>query len=106
MRSVVAVIVFLASLAGTQAFAGQPGAPEKVKTGILPSGEFYSLYNVTCSDGRQESVSSLQRGTRWCTEHAGELACFRRSTVASQVACMSSDVAASIEDLDRLDAFQ
>lgn len=80
-------------------------ALDKVKTGILPSGGFYSLYEGTCSDRNVISVASLDRMRRWCINASGELACVRESQEAVQMACSRSGLASS-QDPDSLETVQ
>lgn len=72
------------------ASASQTGELERVKTGILPSGGFYSVYTVVCSTGKA-SIARLRDSRQWCVETpelAATLECFKRSEDASNVACM------------------
>ena len=75
---------------------------DKVKTGILPSGGFYSLYEGTCQDRNVVSVASLDGMRRWCINASGDLACVRDSREAVEMACARSGMAAS-RDLDSFD---
>jgi hypothetical protein len=83
----------LICLAGAQAYGSDPARMEKIKTGILPSGELYSIYEVVCHDQTPANVASLNRGRRWCTSRQGELTCYSGSTRATEVACMDTSVA-------------
>ena len=98
------VLTFFLAAAVAQAAGAIP--LEKVKTGILPSGGLYRIYKVTCHDQSSASVVSTQRRGRWCVDYDGQLSCFRESQEASKVACSSTGLAASEDDLDALDAFQ
>ena len=106
MRILLTPLAVMFSFAAAVAQASVIMPLEKVKTGILPSGGLYSVYNVTCHDESLASVVSTQRRGRWCVEYDGQLSCFREAQEASRVACFSTDVAASKDDLDALDAFQ
>lgn len=75
------------------AMAGDNLSRERVKTGILPNGGFYSLYAVTCSDERTVEVATMDRRQRWCAQSGGELACFRTVEEASHKACATAQVA-------------
>ena len=66
---------------------------ERIKTGILPNGGFYTLYSVTCSDNRMAEVASTDRRQRWCARAGTELACFRSADAASSKACGAVRVA-------------
>lgn len=75
------------------AVAGDALSRERVKTGILPNGGFYSLYEVTCSDERVVEVATMERRQRWCAQSGSDLACFRTAQEASHKACASAQVA-------------
>jgi len=99
-------LLLAAGLSGSLAHASDVLPLEKVKTGILPTGSLYSLYEVSCHDQTSASVVSVARRGRWCIQHNGELSCVRESQEASRLACASSNMAAAEEDLDAMDAFQ
>jgi hypothetical protein len=87
------IILALATLAlsTTQASATDTLNREVVKTGILPSGGFYSIYEVACRDNSQANIVSLAERSRWCAGSEGELVCFKRSQLASKAACGSDN---------------
>ena len=91
-------IVLLMALAGT-AVATDFQAIEKVKTGILPSGGFYSLHRVSCADAPDGAVVSMNRGSRWCAARDGALECGRNAREASALACERLDIAA-VQEVD------
>ncbi len=91
-----AVVSISVSLLSSLAMAGDLGAREKkIKTGILPTGEFYSLYEVSCPDDSTATIASMEGRTRWCTLSGGELSCFRMAEQASYSACDYLRVAAN-----------
>lgn len=103
MGSALSLIVFVSG----QAWASEPQLLGKVKTGILPAGGFYSLYEVVCADTSVVTIGGLsRRGGPWCVGEAGELQCFRRSVDATQLACSAGTVAESDVNLDMLDQYQ
>jgi hypothetical protein len=69
------------------AFGSDQVTVEKVKTGILPTGELYGLYEVQCANQSQGSIVSLRGRSQWCTHQNDELQCFRKMEQASQLAC-------------------
>jgi len=79
---------------------------EKIKTGILPSGEFYSIYEAACLDQPNAHVASMDRRTRWCVQEGEQLHCFRRPSEAVRAACLSEALVATDTDLDAINAFQ
>ncbi len=95
MRSLSYIAILTASLMSAAVYADNPLAREKVKTGILPSGGFYSLYDVSCNDDTTSSIASLDRGVKWCALTGSTLACFRIADQASDTACASLQVAAN-----------
>lgn len=100
-RSLITALCLVAS----SAYAANDVALDKVKTGILPSGGFYSLYEATCPDQHVVSVASLDRMRRWCINASGELDCVRDSQQAVQMACGRSGLAAN-QDPDSLESGQ
>ena len=94
-------------LAASSAWASEAVNLEKVKTGILPTGGFYSIYEVTCMrEGRATIGAMSRRGGPWCVEESGELVCFRRSEDASARACTGLELVANKAPAADMDAFQ
>ncbi|MEM9256346.1 MAG: hypothetical protein AAGA91_12935 [Pseudomonadota bacterium] len=93
MRTSQWTAIIAALVISGSASAYQETTKERVKSGILPAGGFYSLYEVTCSSGDQTAIASMERRTRWCAESSGELTCFRTIQEAKKVACTSDSVA-------------
>lgn len=94
-------------LVASVALAGQPAGAaaeafsiEKVKTGILPAGGFYSLFAVGCADGGSASVVSLDNRARWCTQEGSELVCFNNRREAARLACAGEAVADAAQGAD------
>jgi len=79
---------------------------KKTKTGILPSGAFYAIYEVTCHDQTVANLASMDRRTRWCVQNYGQLSCFRQSGEAFRAACLSEDLVATEKGLDEINGFQ
>ena len=98
MRSMASLFVVALALMPSLASASSQFPKEKVKTGIHPSGGFYGIYEIECSEGVVANIASVQGNGRWCLNHEGELACFRRSRDASETACLMLKVAASQHD--------
>lgn len=93
MRILIGYLVAFMVLFGAFAHASDTFDTEKVKTGILPSGGFYSMYAVDCPDQSAAAIASLKGKRRWCSLHEGEMNCFSRKQEASYRACMSGAVA-------------
>lgn len=106
MRILITSLLLAAGLAVAPTQAAGTMSLEKTKTGILPSGGFYGIYQVSCHDQSTASIVGLDRRGRWCVNYEGELSCFRRSQEASHMACTTADVVAGEEDLDALNALQ
>lgn len=85
----------LAALLPTTSLAEQALDREKIKTGILPSGGFYSLYAVTCADESTQYIAKTDRRTRWCVQSGAGLDCYRMVEQASNRACAGLEVAAT-----------
>ena len=98
MRLSTGILLGSLSLASFAAHATETLELEKVKKGILPSGGFYSLYEVECKDQSTSSVASTHRQSRWCTNYGGQLSCFRSSQEASHMACSGMSVTDSGQD--------
>ncbi len=93
------VALGLLGLFATGANAAQTLGIEKTKTGILPNGGFYGLYEVSCSDEHSASIGALSRRSGpWCVERQGELQCFSRSQEAAFAACHSVELADTDSD--------
>jgi len=93
MRFLIAAFLGSLSLASFATDANQGPQLEKVKKGILPSGGFYSLYEVACNDGSTTTIVNTHSQRRWCTNDDGQLNCFRRSQEASNMACSDISLA-------------
>ena len=97
MRTVIGLLVASLVFLGAFAHASSAYDMDKVKTGILPSGGFYSLYEVDCPDQFTAAVASLRGKRRWCTSTDGEMSCFSRKQDASLKAC-GARAMASVND--------
>ena len=106
MRTLITSSVLFATLASAPLFAAETLPLEKIKTGILPAGGFYGVYEVTCRDQTAANVVSTERGGRWCTSFDGQLSCFNRSQDASRRACSNDTVVSREKALDDLNAYQ
>ena len=93
-------------LMGVSAQASEPFGTEKIKTGILPAGGFYSLFKVDCGNEVTGSIASLKGRTSWCTSHVGQMSCFTSKQEASIRACMTSAVAVADDGLNDVDKYQ
>lgn len=87
-------------LFGAFAHASDTFDTERVKTGILPTGGFYSIYAVDCPDKFTAAIASLRDKRRWCSLNNGEMNCFPKKQEASYSACMSGAVAAANDNLE------
>ena len=83
------IVLFAALCSVGYAQASDSISMEKTKTGILPSGEFYVIYEATCDDKTGAHLASMGRGTRWCVQNHGQLNCFRQPGEALRAACQS-----------------
>ena len=84
-------------LAGAAQASGN-GPLYKVKTGILPSGDFFSIYEASCPQNTAVSIASLDRRQRWCVESSGQLRCFRAAREAARYACSDMFLAGTLDD--------
>ena len=79
----------------------------KVKTGILPNGGFYSLYEADCRDQGTAEIASLNGSKRrWCALRGGALSCSSSQQDVTSSACVSSAVAAAGKLRDEIDKYQ
>ena len=88
MRSTKAFFLLLAVTTSTTTMASGASL-DRVKSGILPTGGYYHLYEARCADQQLVTVASTDRSTRWCAERGGDVSCFRRSQDAVVAACSS-----------------
>jgi hypothetical protein len=87
-------LVFLGCSLLTLATTAQAGdRRDAVKSGILPNGGFYTVYEVRCADTGPAAIANVD--SRWCTAPTGELTCFRTPTQAKDKACSAAAVAAT-----------
>ena len=105
MRTMLLPLFFFSYLVGAQALASS-STMERVKSGILPTGAVYNIYQVTCKDQTSAELARTQRGRRWCTSYGGELQCFKRPEHAADVACLSADLAATANGADSSTSYQ
>jgi hypothetical protein len=106
MRINCVLSVVLMVLLGVSAQASEPFGTEKIKTGILPTGGFYSLFEVDCGNEVTGVIASLKGGTSWCTSYVGEMSCFTSKQESSASACMTSAVAVADDRLNDTDKYQ
>lgn len=104
IKSVLSVV--LMGLLAVSVQASEPFGTEKVKTGILPNGGFYSLFEVDCGNEVTGVIASLKGGTRWCTSYVGEMSCFTSKQESSTSACMTGAVAVADNGLNDTDVYQ
>ncbi len=93
MRPYTFILLVPLLFASFAAQAVEPPQLEKLKTGILPAGGFYTIYAVACDDQSTSNIVSSHRRTRWCAKYNEQLSCYRRSQEASLVACSGISVA-------------
>lgn len=103
MMFAVAGVVF--SLGTISAHAADRIHLNKVKTAILPTGGFYSIYEGTCHDSEGIAIASMERMRRWCFNAGGELSCMPKAQEAAQMACARSDLA-SASDIETPDGLE
>ena len=78
----------------------------KVKTGILPAGGFYSVYQVECREDVTAAIANVNGKRRWCSLHDGAMNCFSSRQRASLSACMPRGVAVADDRLEMADQYQ
>lgn len=101
MRIVNGLLITFMALFGAFAQASAAYDTEKIKTGILPSGDFFGIYEVNCPDQVTAEIASLKGKRRWCAaSYDGGVSCFQRKQAASLKACLSGAVAVSEETLE------
>ena len=82
-------LVLLVPLLSAAVQASDTAPLQKLKTGILPTGAFYSVYEIGCASGATSAVISLEGRSRWCATEDGSMVCMRRLGDASRLACAS-----------------
>ena len=80
--------------------ASDGGSINKVKTGILPTGGFFSIYEAACPQDAAVSIASTDRRRRWCVESDGQLRCFGAASEATRHACSGVLLADRTDDLE------
>ena len=103
MRIIIGFLITCMALLGAFAQASAVYDTEKVKTGILPSGGFYVIYQVDCTEQFTAEIASLKGKRRWCTSYDGEMSCFQRKQDASHKACLTGALAAADDSLEGVD---
>lgn len=99
--------VCILGLFAVAAGATEQLAIQKTKTGILPTGGFYGLYEVSCRDERTASIGALsRRAGPWCVERQGSLQCFARPQEAALTACNSLELAGVDSDAGPVELVQ
>jgi hypothetical protein len=107
MRVVTSSLLVSLVLFGTFCHASDRTDIVKVKTGILPNGGFYSLYEVDCRDQGTAEIASLNGKRRWCALlRGGTLSCSSSQQDVTSRACVSSAVAAAGKHMDGIDKYQ
>ena len=94
-------VALCAFLLASAAQASGSGSMNKVKTGILPSGDFFSIYEASCPQNTAVSIASTDQRQRWCVESDGQLRCFRAASEATRYACSDVFLAGNIDDSGR-----
>ncbi len=84
------------------AHASDTGSINKVKTGILPTGGFFSIYEAACPQDAAVSIASTDRRQRWCVQSDGQLRCFGAAKEATRYACSGVLLADSNGDSARV----
>ena len=87
MRGLYRAGVIAAVVCSNAVYASEGESIQKVKTGILPTGGFFSIYEVACPQDTTASIASTDRRQRWCVEADGQLRCFGAVSEATQHAC-------------------
>lgn len=105
MRIVTGCLFAVMTLYGAVSHASDRIHIEKVKTGILPSGGFYSLYEVDCSGQITAAIASLNGQKRWCSLHEGAMNCHSSKQDASVSACMSGVLASTDDNFDVINKY-
>ena len=100
LRVSITSFILAAGLMGSHAFAADKLSLQVIKTGILPAGGFYRIYEVACKEATNANVARLQGQGDWCVNDNGELACFSDSQQASRKACGAEAELASAEIAD------
>ncbi len=95
MRSIHPLLIAALFIIVSPAYGSEHVTVEKVKTGILPTGELYGLYQVQCANQSQGSIVSLRGRSQWCTNQNDELQCFRKMQQASHLACTNQRLLAN-----------
>ena len=106
-KTMIGSALWLLCIFSGMASAVEPQTLEKIKTGILPTGGFYSIYQVACADNSVANVAARsRRGGPWCSGEGTQLQCFKRSSDAVQLACSAGAIADNDANPDMLNRYQ
>ena len=92
MRYLQFASALFAAVFSVQLLAESAVSKDRVKTGILPSGKFYSIYQVNCLDKTQTHIAMMDRRRTWCTVDGLELDCYRQPQEAAARACAEDEL--------------
>ena len=71
-------------------FSASASKPAKItpgESGKTADGVEYRNYNVTCSDGKIQPLTSWDDGKKWCIGHASQENCEKKQIKAAKQAC-------------------
>ncbi len=92
MRPLQSTVSLVIALFSASVIAGSAVSKDKVKTGILPSGDLYSIYEVSCADDSKTQIAVLDRRHNWCVMDGIDLDCFRMPEQAADQACAAGQL--------------
>ena len=79
-------------LSSASVLADSAVSKDKIKTGILPSGDVYSIYEVSCADDSTTHIAMMDRRHKWCRVDGMNLDCYRMPEQAADQACASGQL--------------
>jgi hypothetical protein len=92
MRSIYLSTALAALFFAANTFAENVVVQDKIKTGILPSGGLYSIYEVNCADSSNAHIATLDRRRNWCMVDGANIDCFRTPQLAAERACAAQNL--------------
>lgn len=92
MRSKLFITTMGTLLLSANVLADSSLARDKIKSGILPSGDLYSIFEIQCPDASKTHIAMMDRRTRWCMIEGAGLKCVREADLAADQACAASQL--------------
>ncbi len=98
MRSITFTATLALALSSSSVLAASAISHDRVKSGILPSGDLYSIYEVSCDNSNKTHIAMMDRRRSWCMIDSGSLECVRDPELAADQACAAQQFQLASDD--------